>query len=258
MNEMQLKLLFCRSLISGHVRFNSIIPTSAHANLRIVEEAQFRSFDLVISAVVTPSREIETEGVTLGNVLARSQMLEHSARSQRCKIDHIRFFPVELKSDDDCIDERLPNQVIDAILTFGLSIVVFDVRHSKRVRSARLDRILPASIICYTGIDDYFEVVSVFDRFVSSGILAFDKASLARLLGRSNAATGARLHSRLSALQRLLEKIAFNQLYSENLGLEDEEMDFLQALGQIPVPKERRIVSRLEKETANARLTDYM
>ena len=103
------------------------------------------------------------------NILVRTQMLKQFALHERCRIDCIRFYPVEIKSDDDVLDERLPKQIMDAILAFGLSILVLDKNHSKRARS--LGKFLPATLICYTGIDDYFEVVSTFDRIISSGVL---------------------------------------------------------------------------------------
>ena len=57
------------------------------------------------------------------NLLVRTQLLERVAASEKCRIDYVRFFPVEVKSDDDTLDERLPNQIIDAILAFGLSVL---------------------------------------------------------------------------------------------------------------------------------------
>ena len=47
LNEKQLKSLFCSSLRSNHIRNNSLIPTS---EIRIVEEAHFRNFDLLIGS----------------------------------------------------------------------------------------------------------------------------------------------------------------------------------------------------------------
>ena len=46
------------------------------------------------------------------------------AKSEKCSVDSISFYPVELKSNSDTLDARLPNRIINAILTFGRSIVV--------------------------------------------------------------------------------------------------------------------------------------
>lgn len=148
MNERQLKSLFCKALMSGSIRNNSVIPEPGRGvELRIVEEAHFGAFDLLVAAVsgrnnggsrLTPAASGSHErrnGSSLhhhyrhyyyDNALARTDLMYHFARRQKCRIDSIRFFPVEVKSDCDSIDGRLANQVIDAILTFGQSIVVLD------------------------------------------------------------------------------------------------------------------------------------
>lgn len=53
MNEKELKLQFCSALRSGKIKNNDLIPES---DIRIVEEAHFRSFDLLIAAVARAGR----------------------------------------------------------------------------------------------------------------------------------------------------------------------------------------------------------
>lgn len=255
MNERQLKSLFWRALKSGKIKNNRLLPTpSDGAEVRIVEEAHFRIFDLLIAAI---TKEPCVEGdVAYNNMLARTQLLESFAKSAKCRIDCIRFYPVELKSDDDVLDERLPNQIINAILAFGQSIVVLDKNHSKRIKSGKLGRFLPATVICYDG--ERFEVVSEFDRVISDGIFGLQKTSLARAVAGSDVPIG-RVHSRLVALERLLQKLAFSQVYFENLALTDEELGFLRAIAGARLPDSgRKRLARLVKETANAKMTDYM
>jgi hypothetical protein len=97
----------------------------------------------------------------------------------------------------------------------------------------------------------------MFDRLASGGVFSFQKASLARAIAQSEVAHG-RAYSRLAALERILQKLAFNQLYFENLGLADEELEFLQKLAGLRIPNCRKMVARLIKETTNTKLTDYM
>ena len=253
MNERELKSLFCSSLKSNHVKNNDLIPTS---EIRIVEEAHFRSFDLLIAAVTKEPDDIHDYG-QYNNILVRTQLLKQFARHEKCRIDCIRFYPVEIKSDDDVLDERLPKQIIDAILAFGLSILVLDKNHSKLGRN--IGKFLPTTLVCYTGIDDHFEVVSRFDRLISSGVLNLKKTILAKVLEGSN--TGSKAYSRLVALERIFQKIIFNQLYFENLGMTEGEIEFLQMIAGIKAPsssQEMKKLSRLIKETANAKMTDYM
>jgi hypothetical protein len=251
MNEGELKSLFCSSLRSNHVKNNDLIPTS---EIRIVEEAHCRSFDLLIAAVTKePDRHDYGQ---YDNILVRTQLLKHFARHEKCRIDCIRFYPVEIKSDDDILDERLPKQIIDAILAFGLSILVLDKNHSKVARG--LGKFLPTTLICYTGIDDHFEVVSRFDRLISSGVLNLKKTILAKALEGTN--TGSKAYSRLVALEHIFQKIIFNQIYFENLGMTERELEFLQMITGIRLPpsQERKMLSKLIKETANSKMTDYL
>jgi hypothetical protein len=252
---MELKTLFWTALNSGHVNNNTIIPTPDMADLRVVQEANFRSFDLLIAAVTPFSAARRTQ--VNPEMLARAKLLTHFAKRERCRADRIQFFPVELKSDEDTIDERLPNQIVDAILTFGLSILVLDKNHSKKLRNSRLGKMLPATIICYTGIEDYFEVVSVFDRFVSSGIFDFDRLNLARLLKENSPSVSAKALRRLEALQQILQKIIFSQLHFENSGLSKDEERFISALADLSIPNQRKIFADIIKETVNGKLTDY-
>ena len=69
------------------------------------------------------------------------------------------WIPVEFKSDNDSLDERLPKQVINPILAFGRSVVVFDKIHTSRIQKFGLFRLLPATIIGYS-FDNKFRVIS--------------------------------------------------------------------------------------------------
>src|SRR5215210_209003 len=252
MNERELKSLFCSSLRSNHVKNNTLIPTS---EIRIVQEAHLRSFDLLIAAV-TKEPDIHDYG-QYNNILVRTQLLKQFARQQKCRIDCIRFYPVEIKSDDDVLDERLPKQIIDAILAFGLSILVLDKNHSKLARG--LGKFLPTTLICYTGIDDRFEVVSKFDRLISSGVLNLKKTILAKALDGNGNSTNSKIYSRLVSLEHIFQKIIFNQIYFENLGMTERELEFLQMItGITPPSQERKTISKLIKETANTKMTDYL
>src|ERR671923_1068120 len=251
MNERQLKSLFCSSLRSNHVKNNGLIPTS---QIRIVEEAYFRNFDLLIAAVTKePNRDHVY--AYYDNMLVRTQLLKHFAHHERCRIDCIRFYPIEVKSDDDILDERLPKQIINAILAFGLSILVLDKNHSKLARG--LGKFLPTTLICYTGIDDWFEVISRFDHLISSGVLNLKKNILAKALEGSN--TSSKAYSRLVSLERIFQKIIFNQLYYDNLGMSESEFEFLQIIAGIKPPystsQEMKKLSKLIKETSNTKMT---
>jgi hypothetical protein len=268
MNEKQLKSLFCNALATGHIKNNDILPISTgHNRIKVVEEASFRSFDLIVSEITREPIIDDHYDSYSNNILMRTQLLELFARSQRCRIDCIRFYPIEIKSDDDVIDERLPNQILNAILTFGLSVLVLDKNHARRIKSSAL-KFLPATVIGYLGNEDHFEVISKFDRFVSNGLFSFNKSTIANMLSQnkgsnSDKKNSTRIHSRLGTIQAILQKLMFNQIYYENLGLTEEEFELLQRIAEVPLFSQgtisnKRLLNRLIKETTNAKLTDFM
>jgi hypothetical protein len=111
--------------------------------------------------------------------------------------------------------------------------------------------------VCYTGVEDHFEVVSVFNRFVSCGIFDFERINLARLLLQISGTTTSRVHRRLELLQQILQKIIFSQLHFENPGLTSEEQQFISALADISLPSRKKMIAEMIKETSNTKLTDY-
>ncbi len=68
MNEKELKSLFCSSLRSNHVKNNTLIPTS---EIRIIQEAHSRSFDLLIAAVTKEPNKHDYGNYD--NILVRTQ-----------------------------------------------------------------------------------------------------------------------------------------------------------------------------------------
>jgi hypothetical protein len=255
MNEKQLKSLFCNALTSGHISNNDILPTPCNAHIKIVEEANFRSFDLVIAAI-EHEPIAENDYAYYNSLLVRMRLFEQFARSEKCRINCIRFYPVEIKSDDDTIDERLPIQIINAILTFGLSVLVLDKNHAKKVRTSAL-KFLPATVICFTGVKDHFEVLSSFDRVISDGIFNFNRLTIAKVLTQNH--MSGRVYSRLTAIQQILQKLAFNQIFFEDLGLTEEELKFMRQVVELEKPSNgRKRLSALIKETTNTKMTEFM
>jgi hypothetical protein len=288
MNEKELKQLFISSIRSGHIKSNStdtnnnqqydiaasndvnFFPLSASANtdIRIKDEGYFRSFDLVIAVIdkknYNRKHNIIYDSVesydNYFNILMRSGMLTQFARTERCRIDAIRFYPVELKSDDDILDERLPNQILNAILTFGRSVIVLDERHSKRVVQRRIANLIPATIIGYSGKDDYFDLLSVFDKLVINPIFNIKKRRLARIL-LDNGITNKidRIHQCINDIQRLNQKLAFSELYNDDhVTFLKDEIDFLRNLSDLHLCSEKKQITQLIQETKNNKITDYI
>ena len=233
MNEMKLKDLFVSSLESGHIinlKNRTLSITNPENEIRIKNEGYFGQFDLVIAILRRRSkdREIFDKDKIYDNILMRTGQLLEIAKSEKCCIDSITFYPVELKSNCDTLDARLPNQILNAILTFGRSIIVLDEKHINRA-SLKLLRLLPATVIGYTGRENYFRVLSVFDRVIDTGMFNLPKRRFVETLNDNGILIGVdKIYRRLSSLERINQKIVFSQMYNSNAGFLKEEIEFLQ------------------------------
>jgi len=237
MNEIKLKDLFVSSLESGHVVNNngySVSIASPEDEIRIKNEGYFGQFDLVIAILHRHSKGYEDrKQKNLHNILMRTSQFTQIAKSEKCSIDSISFYPVELKSNCDTLDGRLPNQILNAILTFGRSIVVLDEKHVNRA-SIKYLRLLPATIIGYTGRDNYFRILSLFERLVDTSMFNLPKRRFVNTLYDNGILEGAdKIYRRLSNLERINQKIVFNQVYNSNTGFLEEEIEFLRQFSKI-------------------------
>ena len=266
MDEKHLKNLFISSVKSDHIENNHFLPTSASINRDIIikDEGYFRNFDLII-AIIEKSNgcSVKFDSVEAYdnylNILMRTGILAEFAKSEKCRIDCIRFYAVELKSDNDVLDERLAHQILNAILTFGRSVIVLDEKHSRKAKMQGKLKLIPATIIGYTGKGDRFEIISVFDRLLTNAMFNIEKRKLAKLLidNGINKKTD-KIYRCFANIQRINQKIAFNQLYNENLHFIKEEIEFIQNLVDIPDFSEKKQIVDMIKQTTNTKITDYL
>jgi hypothetical protein len=188
----------------------------------------------------------------------RTGQLLEIAKSEKCCIYSITFYPVELKSNCDTLDARLPDQILNAIITFGRSILVLDEKHINRA-SLKLLRLLPATVIGYTGRENYFRVLSVFDRVIDTGMFNLPKRRFAETLNDNGILIGVdKIYRRLSSLERINQKIVFSQMYNSNAGFLKEEIEFLRQLTNIDgIMFYRKQISSYVKESKNSKITEY-
>lgn len=270
MNEQDLQKHFIESLLSGEIQgIGEIIEIpslqKAERILRIKKEAYFRYFDLVIGIISLrrhlPTR-IKVDSVDMHdryqNLIMRTSELIAFAREENCRVDSVDLIPVEFKSDNDSIDERLPRQVINAILAFGRSVVVFDKRHTAKIQKYGLFRLLPASIIGYS-IDNKFKVISSDKRIISDSLVKPQKSVFAKIL-RGNGLTDrlTAIYSHISMTQRIYQKMLFNQIFEEKIDLLKEEIEFLSGLNKNPNFHEKEQIEKVVRESINRKITDFM
>jgi hypothetical protein len=266
MNELELKDLFVSSIESGHIidSKNRNLPfTKPDSEIRIKSEGYFGQFDLVI-AILQRTKDSKTyqnleQTEAYYEILMRLGQLTEVARTEKCRIDAISFYPVELKSNCDVLDGRIPNQIMNGILTFGRSIVVLDKKHVNRA-SLKFLRLLPATIIGYSGTKDHFNVLSVFDRDIHTGMFNLSKRRLTKTMIDNGIVEGIdTIYTRLQTLERINQKLVFNELYNFNPGFLKEEIEFLSQFSSIKaVMTYRKQIETRILESENNKITDYL
>jgi hypothetical protein len=270
MKEKALRELFINSLKSGHVKGNSYcLPRiDSNCDFSIKEEGYFRNFDLVLVTRrrhCSPCKSFQRRSSEFSadnlNIIMRSGLFTKFALKEKCRIDSITFYPIEIKSDQDTIDERLSHQVLNALLFFGRSIVVLDAKHCNEKRFRKLCRYLPATFIGYTGQEDYFNVISTFDRFISTNIYFLKKRSLAKLLVNNGVEPRRvqKIYRCLENILRINQKIAFSQVnFDRDIVLLPEEIEFIESLVDLSVTSNKTIANKLIKRSINAKITDFV
>ena len=265
MNEKQLKDLFVSSLESRHIfdnRNREFSLLKSDSEYRVRNEGYFGQFDLVIAVINknNNSKYCDSELTkTYNDILMRTGQLTEVARAEKCAIDCISLYPVELKSNCDILDGRLPNQIMNGILTFGRSIVVLDKKHVNRA-ALKFLHLLPATIIGYTGLEDHFRVLSVFDRDINTGMFNLSKRRFAKAIIENGITESIdRIYKRLETLERINQKLVFNELYNSNPGFLNDEIEFLRQLTTIKAAMTyRKQIQACITEYKDNKITDYL
>lgn len=284
MNQSELKNLFKRSIKNGHISNNHLLPFSNSQiyEIKIKEEGYFRNFDLVIALInkegtkketYCSSKQMKYEYLDYNihqNILMRTQQFTEFSKKEKCKIENITFIPVEIKSDNDILDERLPNQILNAILTFGRSYLVIDKKYVIK-RNLQILKLLPTTIIGYSGNEDYFEVLSIFKRCIMNGIFNIPKRSFIKLLINNNITNKssdiARIYQSLILLEQINQKLVYNYLFRVDEDVDTdfllkEEIDFLNQFCNFSrLPSEKTYTKEIKKLIKNSRnhlITDFL
>ena len=266
MNEVELKDLFVSSMESRHIfssKDRELSFLKSDSEIRVKNEGHFGQFDLVIAVLQKAKNSktcwdsVRTEAYY--DILMRTGQLTEVARTEKCRIDCISLYAVELKSNCDVLDGRLPNQIMNAILTFGRSLVVLDKKHTNK-NSIKFLRLLPATIIGYTGIKDHFEVLSVYDRIIHTGMFNLSKRKFAKTLIENGIVEGIdKIYSRLQTLEHINQKLVFNELYDSNPGFLKEEIEFLGQFSKVQVAMTyKKQIEACILESKDNKITDYL
>ena len=121
-------------------------------------------------------------------------------------------------------------------------------------------RLLPATIIGYTGTKDFFRILSVFDRNINTGMFNLSKRRFAKALRDNGIVEGIeRVYGRLHTLERINQKLMFNELYNSDPGFLKEEIEFLRQFSSIKTAMTyRKQIINCIKESENDKISNYL
>lgn len=268
MNELQLKLSFLDFLQANpNNNFFGNHGDKSQQYIEIRNEALNRKFDFVLAVIRESShrpKEIRKNTIEvdddLKNIYARGNLLKTISQKHKIKIQNMVIYPIEIKSNKDKLDERLGNQVIDAILSFGRSYVILDTKHCQHMKKNGLKKILPSTIIGYQDTDNKFVIINRFSKVFSDSLLNINRINLIRTIEKSGPEINiSRLHKNLRTLQTINQKLIYNQIFISELSLQEDELKFMEELARInqKINMKKEILKTI-KQFTDYKITDFI
>jgi UDP-N-acetylmuramyl pentapeptide synthase len=100
----------------------------------------------------------------------------------------------------------------------------------------------------------------VFDRNINTGMFNLSKRRFAKTLGENGIVEGIeRIYGRLRTLERINQKLVFNELYNSNPGFLKEEIEFLRQFSNIKTAMTyRKQILNYVKESENDKISNYL
>jgi hypothetical protein len=270
MNEKELKEKFIEFLRTNPGNnFFLVDKFKSYKVIEVQNEALSKKFDFILG--VLKEKEVRVKKITkkaieiddeIKGIFFRNQLLKSIADKYKVKIQNLIVLPIEIKSNQDKLDERLANQSIEAILIFGRSYLVLDNKHYLTIKKNSLYRILPSTIVGYSDEKDSFVLLKRHNRVYSDSLLNINKHNLLRTLENCNVEIDYHnLHRNLRSLQAINQKLIYNQIFNKEPSLFEHEIQFIKNLSNIrqnTVDALKKEIIDSIKETKNHKLTDFI
>ena len=270
MNEIELKNRFINYIQSDDLSSNFLSHNFKPNNvIEIKNEGLNKKFDLILAMIKT--KEIKTKEIKdkyieidedIKNIFFRNTIHKSISDKYKIKIQNLILCPVEIKSDKDKLDERLANQIIEAILTFGRSIIILDNKHANKIKNNAFFKIIPSTILEYINKEEKFVILNKYTRIFSDSLLNINKSNLIRTLEKSNIVdiNYNNLYRNLKNIQKINQKLIYNQIFNyRSFSLLDDEIKFIKDFScinqQISLKKE---IINLVKESKNYKITEFL
>ena len=149
--------------------------------------------------------------------------------------------------------------MIEAILSFGRSIVILDSKHASKITKNGLAKILPSTLIGYSDETDEFAVINRHDRVYSDSLLNINKLTLIKTLEKTDCNINlTRLYNNLRRLQSIHQKLIYSQIFKDEHYLLEDEVAFIKELSSInqKINVKKEIIKTI-KQHKNYKITDF-
>ena len=268
MNEIDLKIKFI-DFIKSNENHNFFTNHDYKPNniIEIKNEGLNKKFDLILALIKTKEinlKDIKNKSIEIDDdiksIFFRNRLLKSISESYKVKIQNLIIYPIEIKSDKDTLDERLSNQIIEAILTFGRSVIILDNDHANKIRKNRLHKIVPSTIIGYANDKQMFTLISKYNRVFSDSLLNINKVNLIRTLEKSKIDINYNnLYRNLKNIQKINQKLIYNQIFNYESALYDDELEFIKNFSDIKqkISFKKEIID-LAKQSKNYKITEFI
>ncbi len=269
MNEKELKERFIEFLRNNPG--NNFFLVDKFKSCKVIEiqnEALSKKFDFILGVI--KEREIKVKKLTkktieiddeIKGIFFRNQLLKSISEKYKIKIQNLIVLPVEIKSNQDKLDERLANQIIEAILIFGRSYLVFDNKHYLTIKKSGLYRILPSTIVGYSEEKDNFVLLKRHNKVYTDSLLNINKHKLIKTLENCSVEINYHnLYRNLKNLQSINQKLIYSQIFNKDSIFFEHEIQFIKNLSNISqntIDSLKKEIIHSIKETKNHKLTDF-
>ncbi|MDQ6723843.1 MAG: hypothetical protein M3Z01_06210 [Thermoproteota archaeon] len=268
MNEIELKNKFIDFLkTNNNHNFFSNYEFKPNNIIEIKNEGLNRKFDLILAMVKTKEikfNKIKNKTIEIDedikDIFFRGVLLKSISEKYKIKIQNLIIYPIEIKSDRDKLDERLANQIIEAILTFGRSIVILDNEHTIKIKKNGLYKVVPSTILGYIDDKKIFFLLNKYNRVFSDSLLNINKINLIRTLERSKVDINYNnLYRNLRNIQKINQKLIYNQIFNYETTLFEDEIEFIKKFSTInqKISFKKEIIN-LVKESKNYKITEFI
>jgi hypothetical protein len=270
MNEIELKNKFINYIKSDNLDSSFLSQNFKPNNVvEIKNEGLNKKFDLILALIKT--KEIKTNEIKnqyieidedIKSIFFRNTLHQSISNKYKIKIQNLILCPIEIKSDKDKLDKRLANQIIEAILTFGRSIIILDERHAKKIKNNSFFKIIPSTILAYNNEKKEFVILNKYNRIFSDSLLNINKSNLIRTLEKSNVVevNYNNLYRNLKNIQKINQKLIYNQIFNyDSFALFDDEIKFIKEFSYIEqkISLKKEIID-LVKESKNYKITEFL